>query len=68
MKSDYSNIAGATLLNWLSAVNILQILQEFRIFFLKNTSEFRKATETTCTYLNIMALRFKIQIVHSAPS
>ena len=54
-ESDNSNVAGATLLKSLSAVDILlPILQEFRNIFLKK--RLRKAAEATCTCFIVMTL------------
>ena len=54
-ESDNSNVAGATLLKSLSALDILLlILQQFRNIFLKE--HLRKAAEATYTCFNVMTL------------
>ena len=55
MKSDDSNVAGATLLKLLFAVDILlPILREVRNIFLKEL--LRKADEATCARFNVTTL------------
>ena len=54
-ENDTSNVAGATRLKSLSAVDLLlPILQEFRNIFLKN--HLRNAAEATWTSFNVMTL------------